>query len=117
MDDTYGESLHREGCSNLGYGIGEFAIMQRSGRLLQHRGSKPNRLKICLRAPQMARKTFKFRLYSNRQQRDKLTATLDVCRELYNASLEERIGAWKTERRRSGHRGQSQPKVPAVSNA
>ena len=43
----------------------------------------------------MARKTFKFRLYPNRQQRDKLTATLDVCRELYNAGLEERIGAWK----------------------
>jgi transposase len=30
----------------------------------------------------MARKTFKFRLYRNRQQRDKLHATLDVCREL-----------------------------------
>jgi putative transposase len=43
----------------------------------------------------MARKTFKFRLYPNREQRDKLTATLDVCRELYNAALEERIGAWK----------------------
>jgi len=44
---------------------------------------------------EMARKTFKFRLYPNREQRDKLTATLDVCRELYNAALEERIGAWK----------------------
>jgi putative transposase len=43
----------------------------------------------------MARKTFKFRLYPNRQQRDKLAATLDVCRELYNGALEERIGAWK----------------------
>jgi putative transposase len=43
----------------------------------------------------MARKTFKFRLYPNRQQRNQLTATLDVCRELYNAGLEERIGAWK----------------------
>jgi putative transposase len=43
----------------------------------------------------MARKTFKFRLYPNRQQRDKLTATIDVCRELYNAGLEERIGSWK----------------------
>jgi len=43
----------------------------------------------------MARKTFKFRLYPNRQQRDKLTATLDVCRELYNAGLQERIEAWK----------------------
>jgi hypothetical protein len=43
----------------------------------------------------MARKTFKFRLYPNRQQREKLTATLDVCRELYNAGLQERIEAWK----------------------
>lgn len=43
----------------------------------------------------MARKTFKFRLYPNRQQREKLKATLDVCRELYNAGLQERIGAWK----------------------
>ncbi len=43
----------------------------------------------------MARKTFKFRLYPNREQRERLTATLDVCRELYNAGLEERIEAWK----------------------
>jgi transposase len=44
----------------------------------------------------MTRKTFKFRLYSNRQQRDRLTATLEVCRELYHAALQERIGAWKS---------------------
>ncbi len=43
----------------------------------------------------MSRKTFKFRLYPNNQQQEKLTATLDVCRELYNAALEERIGAGK----------------------
>ena len=43
----------------------------------------------------MSRKTFKYRLYPNRCQRERLTATLDVCRELYNAALEERIGAWK----------------------
>jgi transposase len=43
----------------------------------------------------MARKTFKFRLYSNRQQREKLLTTLDLCRELYNAGLQERIDAWK----------------------
>src|SRR3989440_3507211 len=43
----------------------------------------------------MARKTFKFRLYPNRPQRDKPTATLDLCRELYNAGLQERIEAWK----------------------
>jgi putative transposase len=43
----------------------------------------------------MARKTFKFRLYPNRRQQERLTATLDVCRELYNAALQERIEAWK----------------------
>ena len=43
----------------------------------------------------MARKTLKFRLYPNRQQRERLTATLAVCRELYNAGLQERIAAWK----------------------
>ena len=43
----------------------------------------------------MARKTFKFRLYPNRQQQQQLTATLDVCRELYNAGLQERIEAWE----------------------
>jgi len=43
----------------------------------------------------MARKTLKFRLYANRQQRERLTATLDVCRELYNAGLQERSKAWK----------------------
>ena len=41
----------------------------------------------------MARKTLKFRLYPNRQQRQRLTATLDVCRELYNAALQERSEA------------------------
>jgi putative transposase len=43
----------------------------------------------------MARKTLKFRLCPNRPQRERLTATLDVCRELYNAGLQERIEAWK----------------------
>ena len=44
----------------------------------------------------MARKTFKYRLYPNREQRDRLVATLDVCRELYNAALQERIESYKT---------------------
>lgn len=38
----------------------------------------------------MSRKTFKYRLYPNRQQRERLQTTLDVCRELYNAGLQER---------------------------
>ena len=47
----------------------------------------------------MARKTFKFRLYPNRLQRERLTQTLEVCRELYNAGLQERIAAWKCHTR------------------
>ena len=35
----------------------------------------------------MSRKTFKYRLYPTRQQRERLQKTLDVCRELYNAAL------------------------------
>src|SRR5580704_12065464 len=41
------------------------------------------------------RKTFKYRLYPNRKQRQPLLATLEVCRELYNDALLERRGAWK----------------------
>src|SRR6266446_3768570 len=36
------------------------------------------------------RKTFKYRLYPNRKQRESLLATLDVCRYLYNDALQER---------------------------
>ena len=44
----------------------------------------------------MSRLTFKYRLYPNRQQREKLQATLDLCRELYNAALQERRDAWSS---------------------
>ncbi|HEX2711399.1 MAG TPA: transposase, partial [Candidatus Acidoferrales bacterium] len=50
-------------------------------------------------ASQMPRRTFKYRLYPNRQQRGKLQATLDVCRELYNAALQERREAWSSHRK------------------
>src|SRR5208282_55679 len=42
------------------------------------------------------RKTFKYRLWPNRKQRESLTATLDVCRHLYNDALQERRDAWRT---------------------
>ena len=47
----------------------------------------------------MLRRTFKYRLYPNRQQREKLQANLDVCRELYNAALQERREAWSLHRK------------------
>src|SRR5260370_20487970 len=42
---------------------------------------------------------FKYRLYPNRQQRETLAAQVDMCRELYNAALQERIESYKTARK------------------
>ena len=50
----------------------------------------------------MSRRTFKYRLYPNREQREKLQATLEVCRELYNAALQERREAWASARKSIG---------------
>jgi putative transposase len=36
------------------------------------------------------RRTFKYRLYPNRKQREILSARLHMCRESYNAALQER---------------------------
>ena len=47
----------------------------------------------------MPRQTFKYRLYPNRRQRETLQATLAVCRELYNAALQERREAWSSHRK------------------
>ena len=47
----------------------------------------------------MLRRTFKYRLYPNRRQREKMQATLAVCRELYNAALQERREAWSSHRK------------------
>lgn len=41
------------------------------------------------------RKSFKYRLYPTRKQAECLQRTLDLCRELYNAALEERRTAWR----------------------
>jgi putative transposase len=42
----------------------------------------------------MPLKTFKYRLYPNKEQQEKLCWTLDRCRELYNAALQERRDTW-----------------------
>ena len=44
-------------------------------------------------------RTFKYRLHPTARQAQALLRQLDYQRELYNAALEERIGAWKWERR------------------
>jgi len=43
---------------------------------------------------ELMRKAYKFRLYPNKQQEEKLYWTLNRCRELYNAALSERKDAY-----------------------
>jgi putative transposase len=43
-------------------------------------------------------KAFKYRLYPSKAQVTKLDATLALCRELYNAALQERRDAWRINR-------------------
>lgn len=40
-------------------------------------------------------KSYKYRLYPNKEQAEKLQWTLDRCRELYNACLQERRDTWQ----------------------
>src|SRR5947209_18863927 len=40
-------------------------------------------------------KAYKYRLYPNKKQAEKLQWTLDRARELYNAALQERRDAWR----------------------
>jgi transposase len=40
-------------------------------------------------------KAYKYRLYPNNKQAEKLQWTLDRCRELYNAAIQERRDAWQ----------------------
>jgi len=58
-------------------------------------------------------RTFKHRLYPNRKQRENLAAQLDMCRELYNAALQERIESYKTTGKGVTWSGQ-QPQLPAI---
>ena len=44
-------------------------------------------------------KAFKYRLYPSKAQETKLERTLDLCRELYNAAITERRGAYQIARK------------------
>jgi putative transposase len=44
------------------------------------------------------RKSYKFRIYPSKSQVAKLETTLSLCRELYNAALQERRDAWELNR-------------------
>jgi REP element-mobilizing transposase RayT len=54
-----------------------------------------------------------YRLYPNRKQREILSAPLDMCRELYNAALQERMESYKTTRE-SVTWLQQQSQLPAI---
>jgi putative transposase len=41
------------------------------------------------------RRAYKYRLYPTKNQKHKLQSTLDLCRDLYNSALQERIEAYK----------------------
>ena len=62
------------------------------------------------------RKTFKYRLWPSRKQRESLRATLEVCRDLYNDALQERRDAWKTCRQSVSFEMQS-AQLPACKDA
>jgi putative transposase len=55
----------------------------------------------------MPMKSFKYRLYPNKATAEKLQWTLDRCRELYNAALQERREAWKYNRKSISYPEQS----------
>ena len=59
-------------------------------------------LRIVLFVPRVATRrcrTYRYRLHPTVRQTQALSRQLELQRELYNAALEERIGAWKWERR------------------
>ena len=60
-------------------------------------------------------RTFRFRIYPSDAQIDMLNSTLDLCRELYNAMLQQRIYAY-----RSGKKviyNSQQDEIPEIKNA
>ena len=77
--------------------------------------AEPHRIALVRWKNEMLRRTFKYRLYPNRQQREKLQATLDGCRELYNAALQERREAWASARINIGYATQAS-QLPAIKD-
>ena len=61
-------------------------------------------------------RTFEYRLYPNRKQREILAAQVEMCRELYNAGLQERIEYYKTTGKGVTWL-QQQAQLPAIKEA
>lgn len=62
------------------------------------------------------RKAYKYRLYPTKEQADKLTNSLDLLRELYNAAVQERRDAWQMNRKSITYFDQSR-QIPAIREA
>ena len=57
-------------------------------------------------------RTHRFRIYPSSRQIDMLNSTLNLCRELYNAMLEQRIYAYRSKKH-VNYRSQ-QDEIPAI---
>ncbi|KKW14685.1 MAG: Transposase, IS605 OrfB family [Candidatus Jorgensenbacteria bacterium GW2011_GWB1_50_10] len=57
-------------------------------------------------------RTYKYRFYPNKKQVEPLEHTLDLCRNLYNAALQQRIYAHRL--RRKNHYSKQQNELPAL---
>ncbi len=53
------------------------------------------------------RKTFRYRLYPTQAQAEMLDRQLGLCRELYNAAIQERREAWRVNQVSIGFNAQS----------
>lgn len=62
------------------------------------------------------RKSFKYRLYPTKEQIAKFDVTLSICCEIYNAALQERIEAWKLQRKSLSYIDQ-QNELPSTKTA
>ena len=60
-------------------------------------------------------RTYKFRIYPSDAQITILNSTLELCRDLYNAMLQQRIYAYRSGRRVSYN--SQQDELPELKNA
>ena len=60
-------------------------------------------------------RTYRFRIYPSNRQISMLESTINLCRELYNAMLQQRIYAYKLGRKINYN--SQQDKIPEIKNA
>jgi len=57
--------------------------------------------------PLMTVRTYKYRLYPDREQRRRLRKTLVLCKNLYNVALDQRRTSWASDRQKVSYRDQA----------